>query len=316
VAVQPRGIIFADERASGFVQILREFLFKLGFRQTIVTTNPLEVTNLIHTSHWPIIFIDHSDGISDGMQVFEGIYKILGTQLLPYVFTAPADNHLFDTFYQSIGAIGLLKKPIQMASAEKIVKSVIPRPNDPAITLAHQVSKALLQGHTTGIEMQLNRLREIPQFKRHAEITLLKLEMSQGLMSKANDRFRKLLRERPRDLRVLSEYANFLKTNSLFFNTLKCYQRIQSLHPELSFKLWDQISLHIELEQIDEAARLLDNLYSDGTHRDPSTEALARMMYFMGLQHNIQNFVKLNPTATRNYNNFVAANSSKKVGQS
>ncbi|MEY2987727.1 MAG: hypothetical protein RJB13_1248 [Pseudomonadota bacterium] len=314
MAVQPRGIIFADERASGFVQILREFLFKLGFRQTIVTTNPLEVSNLIHTSHWPIVFIDHSDGISDGMQVFEGIYKILGNQLLPYVFTAPADNHLFDAFYQSIGAVGLLKKPIQMASAEKIVKSVIPLPNDPAITLAHQVSKALLQGHTTGIETQLNRLREIPQFKRHAEIALLKLEMSQGLMSKANDRFRKLLRERPRDLRVLSEYAYFLKRNSLFFNTLKCYQRIQSLHPELSFKLWDQISLHIELEQIDEAARLLDNLYSDGTHKDPATEALARMMYFMGLQHNIPNLVKLHPTATRNYNNFTEASSPKKVG--
>ncbi len=314
MAVQPRGIIFADERASGFVQILREFLFKLGFRQTIVTTNPLEVLNLIHTSHWPIVFIDHSDGISDGMQVFEGIYKILGTQLIPYVFTAPTDNHLFDAFYQSIGAAGLLKKPIQMASAEKIVKSVIPQPNDPAIALAHQVSKALLQGHTTGIEMQLNRLREIPQFKRHAEITMLKLEMSQGLMSKANDRFRKLLRDSPRDLRVLSEYANFLKSNSLFFNTLKCYERIQSLHPELSFKLWDQISLHLELEQIDEAARLLDNLYNDGTHRDPSTEALARMMYFMGLQHNIQNLVKLHPTATRNYNNFTAANSPKKVG--
>jgi tetratricopeptide (TPR) repeat protein len=314
VTVQPRGIILADDRASGFVQILREFLFKLGFRQTVVTTNPLEVSNLIHTSHWPIVFIDHSDGISDGMQVFEGVYKILGHQLLPYIFTAPADNHLFDTFYQSIGAAGLVKKPIQMASAEKIVKAIIPPPNDPAITLAHQVSKAMLQGHHTGLEMQLNRLREIPQFKRHAEITMLKLEMHQGLMSKANDRFRKLLKERPRDLRVLSEYAYFLKRNSLFFNTLKCYQRIQSLHPELSFKLWDQVALHIELEQIDEAARLLDNLYNDATHKDASTEAMARIMYFMGLQHNIPNFVKLHPNATRNFNNFNAANTNKKVG--
>jgi tetratricopeptide (TPR) repeat protein len=316
VSLQPRAIIFADDRASGFVQILREFLFKMGFRQTAVTTNPLEVSNLIHTSHWPIVFVDHTDGANDGMQMFEGIYKILGHQLLPYVFTAPSDNQIFDSFYQSIGASGLIKKPIQTSNAEKIVRALLPQPNDPAIRLAHQVSKAMLQGHYGTIDMQLNRLRDIPQFKRHAEIALLRVEMAQGLMSKANERFRHLLRDRPRDLRVLSEYAEFLKKNALYFNTLKCYQRIQSLHPELSFKFWDQVTLHIELEQLDEAARLLDSMQHDGTHKDIAAEALARMMYFMGLQHNIPNFIKLHPNATRNYNLFTGATPGKKVSSS
>ncbi|MEN9808909.1 MAG: hypothetical protein RL189_2784 [Pseudomonadota bacterium] len=316
MSLQPRAVIFAEERVTGFVQILREFLFKLGFRQTICTTNPLEISNLIHTSHWPIIFIDHTDGVNDGMQHFEGIYKVLGHQLLPIVFTAPSDNQLFDSFYQSLGAVGLIKKPLQTSNAEKIVRAVIPQPNDPAVRLAHQVSKAMLQGHYGTVEQQLARLREIPQFRRHAEIALLRVEMAMGNMSKANERFRLLLRDRPRDLRVLSEYAEFLKKNALYFNTLKCYQRIQSLHPELSFKFWDQVTLHIELEQIDEAARLLDSMQHDDTYRDLAAEALARMMYFMGLQHNIPNFVKLYPNATRNYNLFTGTSPSKKVSSS
>lgn len=311
MAVQPRGIIFADDRASGFTQLLRQFLFKIGFGKTIVTNNLLEVSNLIHTNNWPIIFIDHTDGVSDAMQIFETIYKPLGHQMLPYVFTASADNHLFEEFTQSIGAVELLKKPLQPNLAEKIVKSVIPQQNDPAMMLAHRVSRALLQGQYTGVEAQLTRLREVPQYKRHAEIALLKLEINQGLMSKAHERFSKLLRDKPNDLRVLSEYAHFLKTNSLFARAIKCYQRIQSLHPELTFKLWDQISLHIELEQIDEAAHLLACLYNNQTHKDASTEALARLMYCMGLQNNIQQLVKQHPNAKRNFNE---ANSTKKVG--
>lgn len=316
MSLQPRAVIFAEERATGFVQILREFLFKLGFRQTVCTTNPLEISNLIHTSHWPLVFIDHTDGVNDGMQHFEGIYKVLGHQLIPIVFTAPSDNQLFDSFYQSLGAAGLIKKPLQAANAEKIVKAVTPQPNDPAVRLAHQISKAMLQGHYTNSEQQLLRLREVPQFRRHADIAILRLEMAMGNMAKANERFRQLLRDRPRDLRVLSEYAEFLKKNALYFNTLKCYQRIQSLHPELSFKFWDQVTLYIELEQVDEAARLLDSMQHDETFKDLAAEALARMMYFMGLQHQIQNFVKLYPNATRNYNMFTGNTPVKKVSSS
>ncbi|NBO39412.1 response regulator [bacterium] len=316
MSLQPRAVIFAEERSTGFVQILREFLFKMGFRQTVCTTNPTDISNLIHTSHWPIVFVDHTNGVNDGMQMFEGIYKIIGHQLIPYVFTAPSENQIFDSFYQSIGAVGFIKKPLQTSNAEKIIRAVLPQPNDPAIRLAHQVSKAMLQGHYGTIEQQLNRLRDVPQFKRHAEIALLRIEMTQGHMSKANDRFRHLLRDRPRDLRVLSEYAEFLKKNALYFNTMKCYQRIKSLHPELTFKFWDQVTLHIELEQMDEAARMLDSMQHDATYRDLAAEALARMMYFMGLQHNISNFVKLYPSATRNYNMFTGATPPKKVSSS
>lgn len=316
VSLQPRAVIFAEERATGFVQILRTFLFKLGFRQTICTTNPLEISFLIHTSHWPIVFIDHTDGVNDAMQHFEGIYKILGHQLVPYIFTAPTDNHLFAAFYQSLGAVGLIQKPLQMSAAEKVVRAIIPQVKDPAVRIAHQVSKALLQGHFGAVEQHLSILREVPQFQRHAEIAQLKIEINLGNMSKANERFRLLLRNRPRDLRVLSEYAEFLKKNVLYFNTLKCYQRIQSLHPELSFKFWEQVTLHIELEQIDEAARLLDSIHNDDTYRDHAAEALARMMHFMGLQQNIPNFLKLFPNAARNYNLFGGTTTSKKVSSS
>lgn len=313
VSLQPRAIIFADDRVPSFIQILREFLFKLGYRQTICTTNPVEVSNLIHTSHWPLVIIDHTTGVNDGMQVFEGIYKILGHQLIPYVFSAPADSHLFQNCYKSIGAAGLIKKPLQISDAERVLKSVIPKTTDPAVRLAHHVSKSMLQGNFTSLDLQLSKLKEVPQFKRHAEIALLRVEMAQGMMSKANERFRGLLKEHPRDLRVLSEYADFLKRNSLYFNTLKCYQRIQSLHPELSFKFWDQVALHIELEQLDEAAQLLDSLQQDEGQKDLAAEAIARMMYFMGLHSSIPNFIKVHPNTLRNYNLFTGATPVKKV---
>lgn len=313
MSIQPRAVIFAEERMAGFVQVFREFLFESGFRQIICTTNPVEISNLIHTSHWPIIFVDHTNGVSDGMQQFEGIFKIPGHELLPIVFTAPGDNPLYDQFYQSIGAVGLIKKPLQTTSAEKILRAINPQPKDPAIRLAHQISKSLLHQEYASVEQHLERLRSLPQFRKQAEIALLRVDISKGNMSKANERFRHLLRDRPRDLRVLSEYAEFLKKNALYFNALKCYQRIQNLNPKLSFKHWDQLTLHVELEQIDEAARLLESMQSDDASKEQAAEALARMMHFMGLQNSIPNFLKSFPGASKNFNLFARASSVKKV---
>lgn len=245
--------------------------------------------------------------------MFESIYKILGHQLFPYIITAPADNQLFNSLYESIGAVGLIKKPIQIANAEKIIKAVMPQTEDPLIRTAHHISNSLIQGNYKSMDVMLGRLRDFPQFKRQADLTLLKLEMIQGQMSKANDRFRLLLKDRPKDLRVLAEYSEFLKKNAHYFNTLKCYQRIHSLHPELKFKLWDQFTLHIELEQIDEAARLLESIQHDINHKEQAHEAIARVMHMLGLQNNIQNFLKTSPVASKNYLKFLEATQEKKA---
>jgi len=300
-AFTTRALVFGNPEKAVYFRILKDFLFKLGMRDTTFISDPAEISKQIFDNVWPIVVIDHSDGSTDGFAVFDGIYKTLGHELLSFVFLAPGDKVVFQLFSESAGARGVVQKPLQPLDAAKLFRMLMPPPGDNATTLALQISRLMLRGELTKAAPALTKLTTVPYFRRQAETALIRIEIRLAHMAQAQQRLARLLMKDERDVRVLCEYAEFHKKNSQYAQAISLYRRIRSLHTQLNIKIWDQIHLHVELDQLDEAGLLLDGLQGDPTFRDLSTEGLAKLMHIMGLAHSVSNVLKSQPDLIKQY---------------
>lgn len=303
--VTPKVIIFGVEQEHGYIPRLKQFLFKYGLRNSIVATEPADISKYMFENFWPIIFIDHTDGLNDGFAVFEGLYKTIGYQLLSFVFLAPTEKKIYETYFESVGAAGIIRKPLQVVETERLLQRLIPDPKDQVANLALQISRIMLKGDFERAIPALTRLSSVEKYNRGAEIALVRCEISLGYFSKADDRLRRLLKENPRDIRILCELSDFLKKKSQYQSSQRCYQLIREIHPQMTIKIWDQIMMHFELDQLDEAAVLLESLQNDLTFKELSTEGLARMMFFIGASENIPQLIKPFPSLLRQYGSFI-----------
>ena len=300
----PKAIIFSSEQQHGFIPLLKQFLFKVGLRETIMAKHASDISRYMFDNFWPIVFIDCTDGLNDGFALFEALYKTSGFQLVPFIFIAPPDKKIYHLLSISAGATGVVKKPLQIMEAEKLLQVIIPPANDPVTGLALQISRIMLKGDFEKAIPALTRLSTIEKFRRGAEISLVRCEIGLGHISKAEDRLRKLLKENPKEVRILCELSDFLKRNSQYQSAQRCYQRIREMHPQMTIKIWDQILMHFELDQLDEAAVLLETLQNDSSFKELSTEGFARIMLFMGLADHIPQLVKQYPNLYRQYSSF------------
>jgi tetratricopeptide (TPR) repeat protein len=288
----PRALVYGDPDKAVYFRVLKDFLFKLGLRETTFISDPREIARFLYDAVWPIVFIDHSEGSTDAFAVFDGIYQTRGYELIPYVFLAPSDRVVYDLFGTSVGAKGLIRKPLQPQEAAKLIQTLIPAPNDATVALALQVSRLLLKGEVAKATPALAKLATVPAFQRHAEVALVRAEIRQGHMAQAHQRLNRLATLDEKDVRILCELADFYRKNSQFSNAVAIYKKIHALHPQMNIKIWDQILLHIDLDQLDEAALLLDELQSDVTFRDLSTEGLAKILHFMGMTQSVANILR------------------------
>lgn len=299
----PKALLFAED--SAFLTFLRSFLFKFGFRDSEVTADPRVIAKYLMSNVWPIIFVDHSDGYSDAFAVFEGIYKTPGYELLPFVFVAPEDKKYFDTYFRNLGACGVIKKPLQPVEATKLMKSILPPKDDKVTFLALQTSKMMLQGQYDKCLPILAKLTAFPQFAAGANVAITRCEIATGQFSKAEERIQKLLTANPKDVRALAEYCEIFRHKLQFSEAIKCYKLIREIHPEMTLKVWEQILLHLELDEIDDAVGLLWELNRGVTYKELAAEAIARVMLFMGLQDHVPAFLRPYPNLLKRYNLFV-----------
>lgn len=296
-----RALVFGDQEQTAYFRLLKDFLFKIGLRDTTTVSSESEIAHHILENTWPILFIDHTDGHNDGFVSFERLQRTLGLDLLPILILAPKEKVVFNLFGASAGARGVLEKPLQPQEAARLLRAVVPSNGDPATTLALQISRLLLKGDYAKAIPALTKLATVSSFKRQAEIALARCEIKLGLMAQANQRLNRLIQKEDPDIRTLCEIAHFHKQNSQHSMAISAYKRIRAMHPQLHIKTWDQILLHIELDQLDEAALLLDDLQGDQNFRDTSTEGLARLMHFLGLTQSVANVLKAQPEALKKY---------------
>ena len=302
-----RALIYGNHDEAVYFRPLKDFLFKMGLRETQVVSDPREISRLIFDNVWPIVLINHADGYTDGFSVFEGIYRSCGYELVPFLFLAPADKALYMQFSTSAGARGVVKKPIQPGEAERLIRSVLPKTNDQAVMYAIQTSKLLLKGDDAKSLAPLNKLSQVPFFRKQAEVALSRCEIRLGQMLQAKSRLIKLVEAGGKDVRLLCELADFYKRNSQFSNAIEIYNRIHAMHPQMNIKIWDHILMHIELDQLDEATYLLDELQLDPTFKELSTNCLARIMAILGMQNAVGNVLKPHQELLKAFNSYLAS---------
>jgi tetratricopeptide (TPR) repeat protein len=251
------------------------------------------------------VIVDHVDGHTDGMAVFDGIYKILGHELLPFLFLAAGDKSVYQQFSLSIGTMGLIKKPLQPNEALAILKKLIPPSSDPATSYALVISKLMLKGELNKAASALPKLFSSPVFKAGAEVALTRCELHLGQMVQAHGRLHELLEKKPKNIRLLCELAEFHVKNAQFEDAVKIYDQIHDLHPQMNIKIWDQILMLIELDRLDAACSLLDGLLTDPTFKDLATEGLTHLMSFLGMHLGIPGVLRSQPELLKQYTNYV-----------
>lgn len=298
-----KAVLFAED--SAFVNFLRSFLFKHGFRETEITRDASEIQRLLDAQVWPIIFVDHSEGYSDALAIFEGLYRQRGFELLTYVFVSTPEKTQFEKFYKTLGARGVIHKPLQPLQAEKVMKEIIPPAGDKATLLALEASKLLTQESYDKALMLLAKLITVPKFARSAMFAVIRCEIATGQYARAEERLLKFIQTNPHDLRAKAEYCEIFRKRSQYSEALKYFRQIHDVHPQMTLKVWEQVLLHLELDEIEEATAILLELEKSPTYRDMAVEALARVMLFMGLNEHVEAFLKPFPPIYKRYNLFV-----------
>lgn len=299
----PKVIIYGEE--PGILPLLREFLFKNGLRDTVVTKDPLEIGRILAEDFWPLVMIDHSEGHAEGFTSFETVYRIHGYELLPFVFLAPAEKRNYATHAKAVGAKGVIRKPFQPDDALRMLRELLPPKNDPATNAALQLSRLLLKGDYERAGAGLVKLQKIPGWAMPCEISLARCEVATGQVARAEDRLKRLLAANEKDVRILCEYGDFLRKHARHFEAIDIYRRIRSVHPELTIKVFDLVMLLLELDEIEDAAFICDELQRDANFRDLGAEGLARIMYFLGLDSWIARYLRAYPAVLKQHSTFL-----------
>lgn len=298
-----KAVLFAED--SAFFNFLKSFLFKYGLRETEVTRDPRDIAKFVSQNIWPIIFVDHSEGFSDALPVFEGIYKTRGFELLPFIFVAPQEATHFDLVCKVVGGRGVLRKPLQPREAEKMLQGILPRTDDKVTFLALQASKLVIAGDYEKAIPALNKLATIKPYERPAKTALLRCEIQLGHYKKAEERVSEILRANPKDVRAICDYCEILRRRSQSAMAIKYYKMIRSIHPEMTLTIWDHLLLHLELDEVDEAVMLLNELHRGRTYRELSTELLTRIMLYMGLEEHIPGVLRSYPALGKKFSSYV-----------
>lgn len=293
----PRTMILSD--SEGFPKLLREYLFRLGIQKTVILSNPQEVIDYIAVNNWPIIFIDCVEqGVFDSFGRFERIYAMPGFQLFTYVLCGPAEDRRYASSTLSLGASAWLQKPIQPTDAATLMEKLIPKANDPWYEFALKTSKLILQNETAQLPQFLTKLGEHPGFQRAADIASLHLHIRLEQFSRAEQLLEKLLEKYNSDLRSLCEAASFYRKVGQVAKSMEFYRKIRK-KVDLSHRIWEHLLLAMEINDLDTAAEILEDLAQTEGQREYVSMGTARIMSFMGLDEYVPLVLKNYPNQMR-----------------
>jgi CheY-like chemotaxis protein len=299
--VATKTVIFGNKEMDSFLRLLKGFLFKVGLKESLVTSNLEEVVNLVHNDFWPIIFIDHTEGVRDGFVQFESVYKNIGFEMFPYFLMAPADKKIFKLFGASTGVAAVLSKPLQPKEIEQLLRQYVPANNDPLVEIASHASKLIFKKDFVNAKTLLGKLSTQPKYSFSATISSIRCDIAMGSHSIAEQKLKFLNSKDPKNIRVMIEYSELMKKNLRLNDVLDMYSKIRKMHPNMYIKIWEQILLYLELDLIDEASILLDELQTEEVFRDFSTDGLIRILYQFGLQQHLATALKLHPVLQKKY---------------
>lgn len=284
MAMQQRAIIVTDERRnSQTVRELKAVLNKSGFKDSICSTQFVDIANVVYASQLPIIFIDHDSNNADGLRQFERIFRAPGNQLFHYFLVVDNDENVLSRSFKSLGFAGVIHKPFQAQEIREVLTNAFARVSGTSLKSVHDFALAMLKKDYASAEIQLKSLRQDHKFKNKSEIARAFLNDIQGAGPKVMAIFQKLVKEETVDLRTLSDYVFFLKKFSIYDECKTNHGKIREKQPHLLVKIWEEILFLSELEYLNDIAVLLEKIEVFETQRDNVVSLMARMMQVLCL---------------------------------
>lgn len=312
MAMQQRAIIVTDERRNNqTVRDLRTVLIKSGYKDTLCTTQIIDIANVVYASQLPVIFIDHDSAGTDGLRQFERIFRSPGNQLFHYILIVDNDEKVMSKSFKSLGFAAVIHKPFQAQEVSEALTNAFTRITATSLKSVHDYALAMLNKDYFAAEIQLKTLRQDHKFKNKAEIARAFLNDIQGAGPKVMAIFQRLAKDDSVDLRTLSDYAFFLKKFSIYDECKTTHERIREKQPNLLVKIWEEILFLSELEYLNDIAILLEKIDAFETQRDNVVSLLARMMQVLCLGDKIPQLLTQKASDYSAYQEFVKREAEK-----
>jgi tetratricopeptide (TPR) repeat protein len=277
-----RAVLLGEE--SGVFNVLKDFLFRMGLRNTVCLQNVAGIRDILATGQMPIVFIDDSPGLNEGFLLYESLRRASGMELVPFFFFVNEPESVLKKYGQAFGAKGSLTKPFNPTDLTSMIAPLSSNNLLPTHQRAITTSKALFaQDYETALK-GLVALESSPIYGAGAGIALARCFLALSRYPMTEKKLTEMIRKVPNDLRVLCEIADLFMLSNKYPEAMRIFKKLEQLDPRLTVKVWDHLHLLISLDDINGASRILEKLVKQTGQRQDAVAALLRIMEFMGLQ--------------------------------
>ncbi len=298
-AVVTRAFFYGD--SGGFFQNLRDFLYRVGYRDSTTFSQLGEIAEALQNNIWPVIFLDSAGAEQfDSLGLLDRFYGTPGFELVPFVVIGTEEDRKIKIYSKGIGARGFLLRPLRPLDATSLLKSLLSEQNEPWGSLALEVSKMLLLRNVDGARNGLIQLAANPIVEKGAEVALLRGEILQGQISRAEDRIVRLLKKFPNDLRIHCEAIDYFRTTIQYAEAIRFLKEIEKTNV-LPHRIWDRACLSLEIDDLNGAFDAIEELSKRESFRSCASRGFVQMLLFMGLQDFVPYFLKGSPALGREY---------------
>lgn len=282
-------------------QILRDFLHRVGFRETVSFRDPSLIAEAVRKDVWPVVLVDSTSTTQfDVMGLFDTIYSTVGHELLPFVIVGTPEDRRAQVYAKGVGARGFLQRPLIPGEATTLMKPLLAPENDKWIPLALDVSRKLMLKNYEQASSGLFQLTAHPVLGKGAEIALLRVEILQGQFSRAEERLVRLLKKFPGDLRMYCEAAEYFKATTQPATALKFLREIQKTKA-LPNRTWDRVCLSLEIDDLNGATEGLEELTKVEQMRNVSARGFLQLFLLLGLNEYVPHLLKGQSALGREY---------------
>jgi tetratricopeptide (TPR) repeat protein len=276
-------VVLGEE--TGVFNVLKEFLFRMGLRNTVCLQDVSGICDIIEKNQMPIVFIDDAPGINEGFLLYESMRRTCGLELIPFIFFLGSSESVLRKFGTALGARGTLTKPFNPTEVTSLLSPILAPQHVTTHQRALNTAKAILaRDHEPAIR-GLVGLETSAVYGKSAGIALARTFLALSKYSMTEKKLTEIIRKDPNDLRSLCEIADLFMLSNKYSEAMRIFKKFEQIDPRLTVKVWDHLHLLVSLDDINGASQIIDRLIKNPAQRLSAVAALLRIMDFMGLEN-------------------------------
>ena len=298
-----RPIMISAER-TGFFKVFKEYLMKKAVGELLLYSDlhrNKEIIDVLFEKEWPVFFIEHSEPAQDAFLKLYELQSHIGLSLFPVVLLSSSEYPEFKRYGKSCGAWYILQKPMKPTDADAILNDIEKRFNENLKSVVIATALKYFQKDNVSTIKGLEKLSGTSLYFARGNIALARMEMLNGDYSKAEKRLKKIYEKLGGQAYLVLELADFYRNTCQSEEALIWYQKLQNEFPRYTGGLMDVLKLYIELDDLNNAGKVLEIIYQFETLISHANHIATRMLYFTGLKDNVENLLRGYPDILRQY---------------